>query len=359
MRGTYSIFACLIFSATVYGDPTSIVVKTTVHNDNWFPLSAEEIKAAATDAAQHALSRHGGLKIVDSDAVSDRHGAHGELKLSVTLVNAAQIAKLTAVLQLPECGTLQSSVSQSVRGLDQQGIYRALEQIAQQAVSALDPVAVANHCEPRAAEAIVALYNRAQELKRSGRYDEARTVFEEIVKTATSDQNRWRSMAIDELRFRLPLFEAETRITNIPNGDIIAFSDALNRQMELFSQIVAMNTHDATRVLEAQSRLDQAHLLRKQIAKEIWRRSVARLDTFRRELHIEFVSGGSWPDINAVTALLRVAAPEFDIFRYRIDGAQMELTVTDIRYGDKVSLLGAPSPIWTVQPQAPSFEVGP
>lgn len=104
----------------------TIQPRYSLNTGDWYPLSEETMKSAVLDTAMANLS-DSGFFTFNQGAVSQ-----GLMDFHITLVGAAKAIKLTITLQVPDYPTFIATTSMSVKSLDREGIYQALEQIGEQ-----------------------------------------------------------------------------------------------------------------------------------------------------------------------------------------------------------------------------------
>ena len=340
MRVILFFLLSVFFSTIALSEPISLVAQSSISTDGWFPLSEDEIKAAGINTALSELNSNGRFIVVDSNIDPASTSYAGTLQIELFLVNAAELVKLSAKLQLPDCATLFSAASVSVRGMDQQGIFEALKQVGKQVADGLDTSNLADNCAPTTSLASAALFESVRELMQLGGYSEARSILRYIADVTTHGHSRWHSVAVDELRFHLPIAEAETAVRQVAEGDFIAMRAAYAKQEDLYSQAIAANTHDAVRIEAIEIRLDELAINRDTLKKKIWNASVAALQQFRQELQVLHSNSEQWPTEDILRTHLELLAPAFSIVNYRIKDGGMELTVNDSRYADEATFFG-------------------
>ena len=282
------LIALLIVALPATGKPFAVHTDISIRQGNWYPLSVEDMKSAATDTALAEISRGGLFRLIHDDASMKK--SVGLIRLEISLIGPAETAKLTIELNLPDKSTYVSTASISVRNLDHQGIYRAFEHIGKTAAQRLNdkteallvepPLELARAPEPKpepkeeppaqpaATDTPVqtsddpnlrAAYDQAQRLKRQYQYKKARILFEQVAAASGSGDTRLGRLARDELRYGLTVFEAQQRLVatgrlgNNP-GD---FFEQLRKTENLYRQILAENVDSFTRTQEAQQSLDQ------------------------------------------------------------------------------------------------------
>ncbi len=123
----------LFFNLSAQAQPViPLVVSSEFHNDSWFPLPVEQMKAAAVDTALMEISRLQRFAYIYETA--DSKARNGSIFLKVELVEPAEIARLNIKLHLPNNqGSFESAASVSLDNKGFDGIYTALESLGRKA----------------------------------------------------------------------------------------------------------------------------------------------------------------------------------------------------------------------------------
>jgi tetratricopeptide (TPR) repeat protein len=298
--------------------PIGVTHSISIRNGNWIPLPAEELRRAAGDAALSRLTDAGRLSLLDSDA----HGADlantGSLALEIALIGPAETAKLTITLNVQGSPTLVSTASISVHGLDHAGIYDALEHVGERAAdrlaAKLDLLQNTRRADgagpeiPKDDPARRQTYDQAQAAKREGNYNEARILFETVVASSPGPNDTLRQLAEDELRYGLPLFEAQQAYNvlgrmSLP-GQQGKREEALSRAENLFRQIQAENPSNVQRVTEAQRALDNLIVVRGALANAMRASMLTRLHSLRIAMMEYSMMEGGCPDRERMRELM-------------------------------------------------------
>lgn len=333
----------LLLSTPAVAKPVYVSASTSISNGDWYPLPQPDMKAAAVDAALAELTQSGHFVIFDPSAAGQL--TDGDLHFGISLVGPAEVVKLTITLQLPKSATYVASVSLDIHGMDYQGIYKAFEFVGTEAARrlnaklALAQEPVATH-SPSPDLETAALYDHAQQLKRKGKYSEARALYERIAEQDSESDSQWRAMASDELRFGLPMFEANSLLFDNTLGDALASIAKLVQVGHLYRQILADNAHDPQRVMEMHRRLDDTFISRKALDNVVRANSLNAASPLRVTFYEYFMSTGAWPDEATAKKELETYAPSFEVVTYRIDSGQLELVLRDTRYGSEVQVFG-------------------
>jgi hypothetical protein len=299
-----------LLSAAESVDPIRVTHTISIRNGNWIPLPVEELRHAAGDAALSRLTDAGRLHLVEQDERGADLANSGSLALEIALIGPAETAKLTITLDVDGAPTLVSTASISVHALDHAGIYDALEHVGERAADRLaakldllqhtrmtDAIRPAVPSDDPARRQV---YDKAQAAKRSGQYNEARISFEAVVASATDPDDTLRQLAEDELRYGLPLFEAQQAFNilgrlSLP-GQQSRREEALSRAENLFRQIQAENPANVQRVTEAQRALDSLIVTRGALANAMRASMLSRLSALRSGMMEFMMMEGSCPD---------------------------------------------------------------
>ena len=142
------------------------------------------------------------------------------------------------------------------------------------------------------------LYQKAQELKRSNKLDEARALFESI--TEQGGEDSWGKLAEDELRYGLPLFEADNLVIKIGQSSRDpAQQDRYRQQAEaLYKDILDSNPDEPDRIANVQRRLDQLAITRTYLTVSRDFQLRASLTPLRMSMRMHFSEYRKWPERN-------------------------------------------------------------
>ena len=296
-------------------EPISVRRSISIRHGDWMPLPVEDMRRAAGDAALSRLSDAGLLDVVSGSGTSDI----GSLALEVSLIGPAETAKLTITLDVPGSPTLVSTASISVRNLDHAGIYGAFEHVGARAadrlVAKLDllrDASLGDVARPGGRTDDPArrrAYDAAQASKRAGRYCEARALFEAIVSSASARSDSLRQLAEDELRYGLPVFEAQQALNTLGRlslpGQRDAREAAFVRAENLYRQIQAENPSDVQRVSEAQRALDSLIVARGALANAMRASALSRVHSLRMAIVEHSMTEGTCPDLARMQMLVQ------------------------------------------------------
>lgn len=297
--------------------PIRVRHSISIRNGNWIPLPVEDMRRAAGDAALSRLTDAGRLDLLDPKQNGSDVESSGSLALEIALIGPAETAKLTITLYVEGSPTLVSTASISVRALDHAGIYAALEHVGERAADRLaakldllrnarlaDDVGL----EPRSDDpARRRIYDEAQVEKRAGRYEAARMSFEAVVESGTGPNDALRQLAEDELRYGLPVFEAQQALNQLGRLSLPGQQDrreqALSRAENLYRQIQAENPSNVQRVTESQRALDNLIVMRGALANAMRASALAGLHSLRIGMLEYSMMEGECPDEKRVSEL--------------------------------------------------------
>ena len=297
-------------SAAPKAEPIRVTHSISIRNGDWIPLPVEELRRAAGDTALSRLTDAGRLHLLGQNGSGADLANSGSLALEIALIGPAETAKLTITLDVKGSATLVSTASISVHALDHAGIYDALEHVGERAadrlaakLDLLQNIGRASGIRPDAGgddPARRRTYDEAQAAKRLGRYDEARLSFEAVVASGTGQDDTLRQLAEDELRYGLPVFEAQQAFNilgrlSLP-GQQSRREEALSRAENLFRQIQAENPSNVQRVTEAQRALDSLIVARGALANAMRASMLSRLHSLRIAMMEYSMMEGDCPD---------------------------------------------------------------
>jgi hypothetical protein len=297
-------------SASEPAEPIRVSHSISIRNGNWIPLPVEELRHAAGDAALSRLTDAGRLHLLEPN--EDHHNLEnsGSLALEIALIGPAETAKLTITLDVQGSPTLVSTASISVHALDHAGIYDALEHVGERAadrlaakLDLLQNARFSGGTRPDMRSDDPARrrsYDEAQAAKRLGQYGEARISFEAVVASSADPDDTLRQLAEDELRYGLPLFEAQQAFNTLGRLSLPGHQgereEALARAENLFRQIQAENPSSVKRVTEAQRALDSLIVTRGALQNAMRASMLARVSSLRFAMMEFSMTEGVCPD---------------------------------------------------------------
>lgn len=313
----------------------TVLSQTTISTDNWYPLSEQDMKAAAVDTALAELTNGGRFHIV-------RHSTPGQpppesrLLFAISLVGPAEVVKLTTELHLNNQVSYVASVSMNIHNLDYRGIYEAFEFVGTESAKRLNAKLALPNPEPKnpapspgedADNRASAAFNQAQALKRDGHYHQARALFEQVAEQDPA--TRWSTIAQDELRYGLPMFEADNILPDNAMQEPTLVLNKMLKVTHLYRQILADNTDNPQRVVDINLRLDQLALSLKHMKNAIKASALSRAMPLRFMLMEHLMETGKWPEPDALARLLANLAGDYDVLRYEHGQTQAELVIRD------------------------------
>ena len=271
------------------------------------------------------------------------------------------MVKLTITLQLDDAATCVSTVSLDIHGLDYQGIFNAFEYVGREAAKRLNakiamrlpqpanipgsaaPAGVNGNAAgeaPSGKQQLIALFNRAQELKRKEQYHDARVLYERVISLSGQEEPRLSEMAGDELRFGLPIFEADNMLLDNTMQEPALVAARMDKIQHLYRQILADNTDDPRRIMEMHKRLDNLSISRKALTRAMEATSIASASQIRVMLYEYFMTMGAWPDRKTLETRLKDSALDFEVVDYQADDQRITLILKDPKYGTQLELSG-------------------
>ena len=315
-------------------EPIRVTHSISIRNGNWIPLPVEELRHAAGDAALSRLTDAGRLHLLEKNESAGNLGDTGSLALEIALIGPAETAKLTMTLDVEGSPTLVSTASISVHDLDHAGIYDALEHVGERAadrmaakLDLLQSTGLSSGVRPDMRSDDPArrrTYDKAQAAKRLGQYAEARISFEEVVASSADEDDTLRQLAEDELRYGLPLFEAQQALNTLGHlslpGQQGNREAALSRAENLYRQIQAENPSSVQRVTEAQRALDSLIVARGALQNAMRASMLARVNSLRFAMMEFSAMEGDCPDEERMRDLMSMMNARVDLEKVVPDG---------------------------------------
>ncbi len=203
-------------------------------------------------------------------------------------------------------------------------------------------------------------YDKAQTAKRVGEYDEARILFETVVASGTDPNDTLRLLAEDELRYGLPLFEAQQAFNilgrlSLP-GQQGRREAALLRAENLFRQIQAENPSNVQRVTESQRALDQLIVVRGALANAMRASMLSRLSSLRIGMMEFSAMEGGCPDQERMGDLISQMNARVSLERVVVEGDRaMRYMLSDSDGRTRVELLCSDAGIEIVESTGRAF----
>ena len=360
MRLALCLVMC-VYSALLCAKPYVVVSEISISNENWYPLSQHDMKSATVDTALSELTQSGRFAIVNANHGKPASPVDGNIKLDISLVGPAEVVKLTMTLQLADTATYVSSVSLDIHGLDYQGIYKAFEYVGREAAKRLNtkiamikispgishdsaptPSDSSNTTDeaPLRKQEIVSVFNQAQELKRKEQYHDARALYERVISLSEREEPRLLEMAKDELRFGLPIFEADNMMLDNATQEPSLIATKMEKIQHLYRQILADNTDNPQRMIEIHRRLDNLSISRKALSRVMEANSLASASQLRVMLFEYFMTMGVWPNRETLEEQLKDSALAFEVIDYQASDQKITIMLRDSKYGTQLELSG-------------------
>ena len=292
-------YLLLFFASSTQAKPFAVSTEINIRNGDWYPLPEEDMKAAAVDTALAELTKGGLFSIVTENGLN-------KLRLEISLIGPAEIAKLTIQVDLKDQPSYVSTASISVHDMDFQGIYNAFEHIGQVAAQRLNDKTEALVVKPGKElnsslaannKKLKAVYDKAQKLKRQYQYNKSRILFEQVAAATGEGSERLSVLAKDELKYGLTVFEARQWMVAMGNsGNPGAISKSIRNSENLYRQILAENSDNFMRTQEAQSALDNLSVSRNALKNVLRAQTLMAAGSVRMMMQQEYMMMGECPD---------------------------------------------------------------
>lgn len=298
-----SLISLLFHAASIQAKPFAVSTEVNIRTGDWYPLPVDDMKAAAVDTALAELTK-GGLFSIVTDA--DTKGMQvNKLLLEISLIGPAETAKLTINVHLKEQASYVSTASISVHDMDYQGIYNAFEHIGLVAAQRLNdktqalilkPATDLNHASVTNNKELKAMYDEAQKLKRQYQYNKSRILFEQVADASGDGSERLVTLAKDELKYGLTVFEAKQSMVAMGSGNPGAIAKSIRNAENLYRQILAENSDNLARTQEAQSALDNLSVSSNALKNVLRAQTLIAANNVRMMLMQEYMMTGECPD---------------------------------------------------------------
>lgn len=355
--------------------PYVLATETRFYNETWFPLPRDQMERAAADPALARLSDSGLFRFVSQGQAA----VEGTLTLEVSLVEAAEVAKIAIHMDVEGEGSFAATSSTSLRDLDHQGIFLAFAHIGKDAadglmakLTALEKARAQKSALQNQSESVARLeriakqlesvvpqdeptpkpgdvhwqseYNRAQDLKRAGRFFEARVILETIVADALAN-DPIHGMARDELRFGLPMFEASYWSQKVfeyqANAEPNEVFDLWNRSEQRLRQVLAENADRPERMAKAQAELDRLTLSRNALRNALRVNALSQLMPLKMALTEHVAIKGTFPAREEAEAMLRDYHLDARFGTYDVSDTALDAELTTSS-GERFTVTGRP-----------------
>lgn len=190
------------------------------------------------------------------------------------------------------------------------------------------------------------MYKEAQKLKHDFDYASARTLFETVAEM--EDSGPWGKLASDELRYGLPMFEADQLVIKFGRSshNPQKQDEYRDRVQELYQQVIDLNADKPERVQAVQQKMDNLITSSSYLKASRDMQLLNALTPMRMELQQRFIMNGKWPDEDWVrtaleTTLARSRLPKerLVIDGYWVDGENFRLQLNGSD-GNQVKMIG-------------------
>lgn len=369
MRRLVLLF-CFLLSAPVFAKPYIVSQVSTFNYGDWQPIPEHEMRAAAVDTALSEISNGGLFKLV-SRAQQYSESPDGELMLNISLVGEASIVKMTISLHLDATPSYVATTSLDIHNMDRQQIFKAFEYVGTESAKRLNAKIrlqekrgpAPGQSEPQSAylpvlpavsmpfspqtmpqtavsELTMQRFSQAQDYKRQGQFNKARALYELLVESALEGEQEWVSMANDELRYGLPMFEAQ--MLSLSTGIELHMIVKNQQQVTyLYRQILAGNQGDPQRIMIINARLDDLAVSRVALARVMKHQSLANMSLLKMMLMERYSMQGEWPGKSSVEGVLERDLPHITISDYQlVSGGSLRIVLEDNRYSNQIIVTG-------------------
>jgi hypothetical protein len=302
------ILVLSFFSSICLSAPLQVFVEKHFENQNWYPLSKKDMEAATTDTALAKLTESGLFAFTENSLVS-------HLNLHVSLVERAELVKITITLDLVDGPTYVAVASGSVRDKDFQGIYKVFEKVGVQAASDLNAImresnkissAVIKQTSNYDNKKAQSMYEQAQILKREKKYLKSKILFKKISGSKDRGSNHWKNLSIEELKYGLPSFEADQLLLSLYNltDNIDQLSNTCDKIESLYRYIIENNKGNFQRTLELERKIDALKMSRETMLNAIEAKNLSRLSGLRITCLEFYFSMGRYPTLSEFKGIL-------------------------------------------------------
>ncbi len=362
----FVLLFCLLLSAPIFAKPYIVSQASTFSYGDWLPIPEHEMRAAAVDTALSEISNGGLFKLVGR-APQHSESPDGELMLNISLIGEASIVKMTISLHLDVTPSYVATTSLDIHNMDRQQIFKAFEYVGTESAKrlnakirlqkkqglapsqgepqpaylpALPAVSPSLLPQTEASELTVQRFNRAQKYKRQGQFNEARASYELLVESALEGEQQWVSMANDELRYGLPMFEAQ--ILSLSAGiELHMIVKNQQRVTHLYRQVLADNLGNPQRIITINARLDGLAVSRVALSRVMKHQSLANMSLLKMMLMERYSMQGEWPSRSSIEGMLERDLPHITISDYQLaSGGTLRIVLEDNRYSNQIIVAG-------------------
>lgn len=360
---------CLLLSAPIFAKPYIVSQVSTFSYGDWQPISEHEMRAAAVDTALSEIS-NGGLFELVGRAPQYSESPDGELILNISLVGEASIVKMTISLHLDATPSYVATTSLDIHNMDRQQIFKAFEYVGTESAKRLNAkIRLQKKREPAfgqgepqsvylpvlptvslplppqtmpqtvVSELTTQRFSQAQEYKRQGQFNEARALYELLVESALEGEQQWASMANDELRYGLPMFEAQ--MLSLSAGiELHMIVENQQRVTHLYRQTLADNQSNPQRMMIINARLDDLAVSRVALARVVKHQSLANVSLLKMMLMERYSMQGEWPSRSSVEGVLERDLSNITISDYQLASGTLRIVLEDNRYSNQIIVTG-------------------
>jgi len=191
-------------------------------------------------------------------------------------------------------------------------------------------------------------YNDAQALKRNNQFNAAREAFQRVSEFSGPGASNWAVLAADELRFGLPLHEANHLLAQLAgNPNFPARQRTLQQLDALYQTLFDNNLGNLERLTAIEQRRDQLAQLRQTVKSVEQTNTEISLQQLRRRIERYRDHSGHWPDRRRLEQELTQTAREaglaanwFYIVNFYPSSTSFFATIGDTQGGAEIKLKG-------------------
>ncbi|HLG22442.1 MAG TPA: hypothetical protein VI382_06475, partial [Candidatus Manganitrophaceae bacterium] len=153
------------------------------------------------------------------------------------------------------------------------------------------------------------------------------------------EARQWASVAADELKFGLPLFEANHWMLQFGKGesDHAGLNRNISRAESLFRRILEENADQPDRILEIQHHLDGLYVARRLIENTFFAKTRSDMMNLHTVMILYFVENNQWPEAPVVSEEAAKLTKELRIKNYTRDRLTYRLLLENT--GDRSEIL--------------------
>jgi hypothetical protein len=242
------------------------------NNQNWYPLTLQEMEKASVDTALAEIAKAGVFKLNVKNKVIQK--TKSIVSIEISLVEAASSVKVTVRISSPKKPEVVATASGSIKDKKFQGIFKEFENVGRSAgkkARKLISIHYAAHSKTAVPSGIITSskklvtsnlhpwvmsFKNAQKLKENYEFSKSKTELKKLYAKVKKNKD-WEIAVHQELFFDLPNFEAQYLLT-IASGNVQApdYKAQIYKIKELYKYIIENNPSHPIRVQQAKSSID-------------------------------------------------------------------------------------------------------